>query len=378
MKLMKPLISIVIATKNRQKYCIETIKNLTKYDPKLIEIVISDNSDTQCVKDFISSQKYNNLIYTYTSTNISSIDNFNLAMGMAKGVFVILIGDDDTIHPKIIEVAKWALKNNADSVCSRETYSFYWPDADPAIPEGYLKIPSSTKGKFKKVDAKKELVKLLKKGLVNYMFYDVPKSYHGLVRLEIMNQIKKTTGNFYGGLSPDIFSVVAISLLSKNHYVYSKPLSIAGVCPSSTSSDQIRGLHAGKLENMPHLKNRSDYIWNENIPRFYSVTTTWGESGLRALSDMNEPELSRYFNPYPLYSQALLMNRNTILRLATNKLEKLRNEKNVNVIYFWSRIALSSQNLIVEKIVRTIKLKYIKPSELVKGVKNFNQVFDLI
>lgn len=375
---MKPLISVVIATKNRQHYCIEAIKDLTKYDSELLEVVISDNSENESIRHFLNDLKSNNIKYKYTPNGISSIDNFNLAMDMATGTFVILIGDDDTIHPRIIEVAKWALANNVDSVCSQEIYSFYWPEADPAIPQGYLKIPSSTKGKFKKVNAKKELIKLLKKGLVNYMFYEVPKSYHGLVRLEIMNKIKKTTGKFYGGLSPDIFSVVAISLLSKNHYVYSKPLSIAGVCPSSTSSDQIKGLHAGKLENMPHLKNRSDYIWNENIPRFYSVTTTWGESGLRALSDMNEQKLSRYFNPYPLYSQALLMNRNTILKLAKNELEKLRNEKNVNVIYFWTRIALSSQSLIVEKVVRTIKLKYVKPSKLVKGVKDFSQVFDLI
>lgn len=375
---MKPLISVVIATKNREKYCIETIKNLTSYDPEILEIVVSDNSDTKYIEDFLSNKNYSNLRYSYTSDDISSIDNFNLAMSMAIGTFVILIGDDDTIHPKIIELAKWALENNVDSLCSREVYSFYWPEADPDIPEGYLKIPFLIKGRFEKVDAKEELIKLLRNGLVNYMFYKVPKSYHGLVRLDIMQEIKKITGNFYGGLSPDIFSVVAISLLTKKHYVYSEPLSIAGVCPSSTSSDQIKGIHAGKLEDMPHLRNRKNYVWNENIPKFYSVTTTWGDSGLKALHDMNESNILRHFNPYPLYSQALLMNRNTILKLAINEIEKLRKEKDINITYFWLRILFSSQKLIIEKVSRTIKLKYFKPYKTIRSVKDFNQVFKSI
>lgn len=42
--------------------------------------------------------------------NISSIDNFNQAMDLTTGDYVILIGDDDSILPKIVEIAHWAKK----------------------------------------------------------------------------------------------------------------------------------------------------------------------------------------------------------------------------------------------------------------------------
>ena len=59
----KPLVSIAIATKNRQKYCIEAIKSILAYNNPEIEIAIADNSETSEVKEFI--EKINSTFIKY-------------------------------------------------------------------------------------------------------------------------------------------------------------------------------------------------------------------------------------------------------------------------------------------------------------------------
>lgn len=297
------LLSIVIATKNREFYCIETIKSILSFKSDLIQIAISDNSDTNQIQLFVDSINNKNIVYRYNNSAISSIDNFNYAMDLATSEYVILIGDDDSVHPKIIELVQWAKENDIESFCSKDTFTFLWPGADPDFPGGLLKIPKIKKS-YHLVDPKKELIKLLKNGLVNYFFYKVPKSYHGIVKKSAMDEIKRLTGNYYGALSPDIFSVVSLSLIVKNHCVLNYPITIAGVCPASTTSAQIVGNHCGSLDEMPHLKNRKDsYIWDSLVPKIYSVSTTWGDSGLHALTSNKRDDLKKYFNFYPLIAQ---------------------------------------------------------------------------
>ena len=240
-----------------------------------------------------------------------------------------------------------------------------------------MQIPKVKEGLVKS-DAYETLLELLGDGVINYPFYPVPKSYHGIVKRSVMNQIYSITGNYYGGLSPDIFSVVAISLLSKNHWISGSPFSIAGVCPTSTTSDQIKGKHCGSLEEMPHLKNRKvPYIWDKLIPEFYSVTTTWGESALNALSAMNRDDLKLKFNIYPLVSQAILMNRNEIFKYSILQVEKLRINSGKNFVVFWSKILVTSAKLTVEKLYRMV-IKFVNKNKNIEKVENIREAIDLV
>ncbi|OWP85197.1 hypothetical protein BWK59_01250 [Flavobacterium davisii] len=375
----KPLLSIAIATKNREKYCIESIKSiLLLLNNDDIEITVADNSDTEQVKIFVEEINHPSIKYIYDNGSVSSIENFNRAMELTTGEYVMLIGDDDTILPSAIDIAKWAKYNNVDSVCCKKTITYFWPNAHPRFPKGLLKIPKIEKDKKIKIDPNKELVNLLEGGLVNYMFYNVPKSYHGIVKKSIMDEIKRITGNYYGALSPDIFSVVAISLISKNHYIINNPITIAGVCPSSTTSAQIKGAHAGLLKDMPHFKNRKEkYTWSSKIPEFYSVTTTWGDSGLNALRSMGRSDYEFFFNVYPLIAQSILMNRSTILSLVIRESEILRKKLEKNFIEYWSLTIFAAIKLILDKVVVVLKNNIDKEGKK-EGIENFEQLFEYL
>lgn len=372
------LLSVVIATKDREYYCIEVIKTILEFNDGRIEICVSDNSGTRQVKEFVDTLNHKDIKYRYSDDPISSIDNFNYAMELATGEYIILLGDDDTLLPESMETLEWAKKNKVDTFCSKHTHTYFWPGAHPDFHDGGL-ITTKSGNKFLKVDAKKNLIALLKNGVVNYFDFNLPKSYHGFVRRELMEEVKNQTGNFYGALSPDIFSVVALSLLSKSHYVFDQVFTIAGVCKKSTTANQIDGTHCGPLEQMPHLKNRkTEYNWDPLVPRLYSVSTIWSDSGLHSLRSMGESHLLKYFNQYPLISQVILMNRKYIYNLSINEAEKLRNAQKINKFYFWFRVCISSIKLAIRKIITVGIKKVQRANTIYRDVKDIKMAIKLL
>ena len=77
---MKPLLSVAIATKNREKYCIEALKSLLNFNNQQLEITVADNSDSTFVKDFIEEIKSPFIKYQYDPGPVSSIENLRMRL----------------------------------------------------------------------------------------------------------------------------------------------------------------------------------------------------------------------------------------------------------------------------------------------------------
>ena len=52
---MRPLLSIIIATKNRVQYCINSIEAILNFPENDFELVVQDNTDNYELKDYINS-----------------------------------------------------------------------------------------------------------------------------------------------------------------------------------------------------------------------------------------------------------------------------------------------------------------------------------
>ncbi len=314
----KPLLSITIPTKNRQKYCIAAVSQIISLHLEDIEICIQDNSDTNMLQREINSLQCGYIKYRYVNKVLSFVENFNLAIAMSSGEYVCIIGDDDGVLPNIIDVVKWAKNNKADVVIPRLNSDYIWPSSTPIKEEyknGYLRIQKFIES-YQLVNHKKALIKLLKDGALNYNTYDLPRVYHGIAKRALFEQIKNITGTYFGGLTPDIYMASALTFVSNRVYRYTAPITIAGVCPNSGSADSATGRHTGKLSDAPHFKGHISYIWDDLIPPFYSVETIWAESLLKAIRDFNKEHLIDLFSisklnnicriTYPQYNELIL------------------------------------------------------------------------
>jgi glycosyltransferase involved in cell wall biosynthesis len=319
---MKPILSILIATRNRIPYCINLIDSILSFDYQNFELVIQDNSDSLELSEFVKT-KINDkrLIYNYTPPPFSSIDNFNAVIGLASGEYLCVIGDDDGVTHEIFTLAEWMKKKSIDAVKPSLSLMYRWPDACEFLPRhkgdmGNLEISKFT-GKIEIIEVKRELDILMDCGGQNYLMRQLPKLYHGIVARKHLLAIKEKTGNYTGGLSPDIYWVIALSKFIKKLHIIDYPVTIPGVCAEPLKS----GGHLSKidkLEDAPHFRARGHYQWSSNIPKFYCAENIWADSAFTALkeNEMKYQKLSfniRYLSgilyyKYPTYRELILSN----------------------------------------------------------------------
>lgn len=122
------LLSIVIPTKDRYKYLSKTIKDLSKLNQDLVEIIIQDNTfkNTDII-EIIDHLPNKNIKYYHETTPLSQTGNSDLALSHSTGEYCCYIGDDDTVLPDILEVVQFIKQNHIES-CICDVADYYWPD----------------------------------------------------------------------------------------------------------------------------------------------------------------------------------------------------------------------------------------------------------
>lgn len=323
-----PLLSIIIPTRNRQKYAIFAIASILHISALDLELVVQDNSDSPDLKEYIQNNiKDSRLRYNYTPNPLSFIDNFNNAVNLASGKYICFIGDDDGINPEIIEAARWADMNEIDALKPTISASYIWPESGVSSTlfrnvstSGVLSIKLFT-GNIISPDPEKEMEKVVRSGGFKYLETEIPRLYHGIVKRDCLNEVYKKTGAFFGGLSPDIFAALAVANFTKNIASIDYPLTIAGICKSSGSAQSVRGEHVGNLEDAPHFRYRGTYKWADIIPHFYCVQTIWADSTVAALKALRRDDLMKEFN-VPLLAAYCILEHPEYKRIILNDMYK--------------------------------------------------------
>jgi glycosyltransferase involved in cell wall biosynthesis len=316
----KILLSILIPTKNRTEYALKVAHHILNINDERFQVVIQDNSETNLLERLLS-EKLNDprLKYIYNSGILSFTDNFSKGIENCEGEYVTIIGDDDGINPVILDIANWASINGIDAITPSLPLIYFWPESgiNTENDQGKL-IISKISCKVKFTDPGQEVIKLMKNGCQSYLTYELVKVYHGMTKRSVLLEIKNITGNYIGGLSPDIYLSVAASLLVKRVLIVDYPLTISGICKRSGSADSATGRHVGTLEQAPHFKGHFDYKWSGLVPAFYSVETIWADSALAAITDMKFYKYLEYYNvdaisaycksAYPQFSVIIMNN----------------------------------------------------------------------
>lgn len=320
---MKPLLSIVIPTRNRQQYCIAAIEHILSLSCATFELCVQDNSDDNQIEKYIANHPIDQrLVYNHVSHRLNSVHNMDAAISMATGLYVIMIGDDDTILPEIFDIVEWARCNNVDSLCARQSVVYYWPGAYPGAKSGIMKMIIPAKSNKDDWSINRKLDKLFSKGITRFLDYKLPKIYHGLIRRDRLQEVKAKTGHYFGGLSPDIYSTIALCSVVQNHIILEQAITVMGACRASATSQNINKGHRGELSQAPHLVLRGPYIWDDYVPAYYSVETIWAESAMKAIREMEMTTILKKFNFSYLVAFSALNNRNIFLFAMKKSLSK--------------------------------------------------------
>ena len=285
----RPLVSILVATRNRQPYAAALVKDIMRWADPRLEVVVEDNSDEEGLGELLGADlSHRQVRYRYNGQPISSIDNFNNTIAQSSGEFVCLVGDDDGVMPGIVDVAEWARSHDVDCVTWNIRQEYIWPRTDTGgeIRPGTLSYPSYDGG-HRYADPEECRRGLAERGGTRYLELPFPRLYHGLVRRSLLEGALTETGHYLGGLSPDIYAAVVLNQLARGTLYFDYPLTLPGVCQASTTaSEGKRATTSTNVRDAPHFRSRQWYRFSERIPPVYCVDAIWADSAVAAMTAM--------------------------------------------------------------------------------------------
>ena len=301
------LLSIVVPTKDRYKYLKYLISLIASFNSDEIELVIQDNSENNTeFLAYLNSLEYDFIRYDYNKGQIPMSINADKAILNSTGEFVCFLGDDDGLTKYVINCARWMKETGVDAVKS-STISYYWPDISQGTqnkPVSVLRY-NSFSGKIVYLSAYKELIKVLKGGILDRG--RMPLVYHSIVRRDVLDKVYDKVGSYFPGNSPDISNAVALSLVVGQYAFIDFPLAFSG-----WSVYHGGGVHAtGKkgqpeINEIPWFRPNPESNWDEKVPRIAAGALIWADSAISALKNMKEGELYKVINFSKMYASFVL------------------------------------------------------------------------
>jgi len=286
---MSCLLSIVVPIKGSYEYVKSIIRKIESIDSYEIEIVIQDNSErNEGIIEFLSHSPCKKSKYFHRSSKMTMTENFELGIANSCGEYLCILGADDNVSSKILDVAKYLMRNNIESAIFRKA-SYNWPGmkfrAHKHRPN--LTIHKTT-GDIKRIDVEKELEYVKKIGAVSLA--RLPEPYHGIIRRKSLDRVHERTGRYIPGACPDMAMAVALSQVVKNHIMIDAPITISGHSYSSAGGKGARGEHKGSLKDKTFLPRNIEETWPSAIPKIWTGPTIYVDSLSSALKAFGKQE----------------------------------------------------------------------------------------
>ncbi len=346
----QPLLSIAVPTKNRYEYLkklVELYLSISNCDD--IELVIQDNSDnSEEFGIFIQQLPNSHIRYNYQAGNLSVSENCDLAIGNCQGEYITMLGDDDGWHRDIINVVRYMKMHGYDSAIG-DVALYNWIGVGGKVFnfDKILRVDTHN-SKINIIDLDNE---------INRIFYSaklsigqLPCVYNGIVKKEILDSVKKISGSYFPGPSPDMANAIALALTGVKHIKINFPFTIAGKSVKSAGGKGAQHKHVGRLEDQAFLPKDIIETWYSKVPRYWTAATIYAQSALRAAALMGRNDLVESFNYVNLYGLMAVSNPE-ILRMVKDEL---------NIPSRWKRLPAISYNCIkrANAFYKNILLKF--------------------
>ena len=215
--------TIVIPTRDRSDTLIHAISSALAQEYGSFQVLISDNASLDDTREKVMAMKDPRLKYVNTGKRVSMSENWEFALNHVKHGWVTILGDDDAILPGSLSRVNQIISETGTDAIRANGCSFAWPGVHS---KDYGRLRLSLRKGYEIRNSSKALRDVLM-GRLNYN--ELPVLYNGgFISVRLVENAKRQSESFFHSVTPDVYSGVVFSLLTKN-YIYShEPLAING------------------------------------------------------------------------------------------------------------------------------------------------------
>lgn len=276
--------SIVIPTRNRQRYCVESAASALLSGRDDVQVIVADNSDDPDLLPAMLKEQglYDRVTFLPSSAQMLPMRaNWERALDVVQGEWVCYIGDDDALHAESYDMMDFMADNMSPKVHTWRPVYYKWP-CFPEQDRSLLHLSYEAVG----CTIQKSQDVLLQH--IEFKHNDKwpaagPSIYHGLVHFTVIAITRKLYGEYFLNYVVDYACAITNATFIKSYVQYYWPITIMGACGNSNTAG---------LTSTGSGKKKIDHFFAENPDR---------------RADYEEYETSRLHAPWVIagYSQIL-------------------------------------------------------------------------
>lgn len=302
------LLSVVIPTYNRYKYLIGSIESIIEtISTNNYEIIIEDNTENNKeILDYLDKVNDIRIKYYHEKNRRTVSENCSSAITHAKGKYVCLIGDDDSICSSMLDLVDCMDKYKIDA-CNFDVAIYHWNDLRTIKPKLDALISPISSASVELRDAKGILEKELERGMQK--IYELPRAYHAVISKKVLDIVYDKVGTYFPGPSPDMANAVLCSIYVKNQIKIGTPMMVSGYGAGSTGGLGRQKKHKGSLKGKDWLPKDVEEKWDKKIPLLWNGCTIWPASAVEALYRAGEKNYLSKMNYGIIYGETILQSK---------------------------------------------------------------------
>ncbi len=236
--------TIIIPTRERADTLQYTLQNVVSQEYDNFEVLVSDNAsedNTRQVVEKIQGMS-SRVRYINTGCRLSMSKNWEFALNHVDAGWVTFLGDDDGILSGALSYVDQIIRETGVSAVASSACGFVWPNEATGA-RGTLSIYINDG--YALMDSKRALRQVLSAKL-GYSI--LPMVYRGFVDTNLVKQAKEMTGIFFQSLIPDVYSAIALTLLTDRFVLSNRPTALDG-----------HSHHSGGAAALSHKKTNLSY-----------------------------------------------------------------------------------------------------------------------
>jgi glycosyltransferase involved in cell wall biosynthesis len=229
---IKPLVTIVIPTRERADKLKFTLETVLDQENDNFQVVVSDNFSQDNTKEIVDAFADPRVTYVNTGVRLSMSDNWDFAFKHVQGAYVIYIGDDDGLMPGAINKLEEMIKTKPSPIYCWECHEYMWPfDGNPPKIGLIAPVRCSYEIDLNKITR----FSLGWGGLRDHL---LPRVYYSAVSSSILEAIREKTGRVFHSQAPDLFSGYALPAFSNKAVNVGEALTVIGYSGKTVSAVQ--------------------------------------------------------------------------------------------------------------------------------------------